>query len=41
VYKEVKEAYIKEVAEEEFKVGNICERLYNSLMDWKVIPFPE
>lgn len=41
VYRKAKEDHIKEVAEEEFKVGNICERLYNSLMDWKVIPFPE
>ena len=35
-YKEAKEAYIKEIAKELFERGNIVEKVYNALMNYKV-----
>lgn len=40
-YKFYKEALIKQVAEEEFDKGNIIEEVYNNLMKYEVVPFPE
>lgn len=35
-YKQAKEEYVKEVAEEFYKRGEICEDIYNALMVWEV-----
>lgn len=40
-YKIAKEEYIKKVATEEYNAGNISEQVYNSLMKWEIIPFPD
>lgn len=40
-YKTYKENLIKQVALEEFNKGNITEEVYNNLLNWEVVPFPE
>lgn len=40
-YKEYKENLIKQVATEEFDKGNIIKEVYDNLMKWEVVPFPE
>tara|TARA_R110000850_G_scaffold208805_1_gene334857 strand:+ start:673 stop:1272 length:600 start_codon:yes stop_codon:yes gene_type:complete len=40
-YKEYKEDYIKQTAQEHYSLGNISEAIYNNLMTWEVVPFPE
>ena len=36
VYKEAKEAYIKQVAEEEYSIGNITKECYDAMMNYEV-----
>lgn len=40
-YKEYKENLIKQVAKEEYEKGNIIKEVYDNLMKWEVVPFPE
>lgn len=41
VYKEYKENLIKQVAKEEYEKGNIIKEVYDNLMIYEVVPFPE
>lgn len=40
-YKQFKEAFIKEVAQKHFKAGSISKPIYDNLMTFEVIPYPE
>ena len=40
-YKRHKEEVIRSVAQEHFDSGNIQRNVYDSLMNWEVVPFPE
>ena len=35
-YKEAKESYIKQVAQEEYSLGNITKKCYDAMMSYKV-----
>lgn len=41
VYRQAKEEVIRKVAEENFKLGKITEKVYKALLNHKVLPFPE
>lgn len=40
-YKEYKESLIKQIAKEEYEKGNIIKEVYDNLMIYEVVPFPE
>lgn len=40
-YKAAKESQIKRIATERFERGEINEKVYQTLMQWQVVPFPE
>lgn len=39
-YKNAKEQHIAKVANEEYLAGNITKEVYESLLNWEVVPFP-
>lgn len=41
VYKEFKMRVIRDVAIKHYNEGNISEKIYNNLLNWKVVPYPE
>lgn len=40
-YKEYKESLIKQISKEEYEKGNIIKEVYDNLMIYEVVPFPE
>lgn len=40
-YKEYKESLIKQIVKEEYEKGNIIKEVYDNLMIYEVVPFPE
>ena len=41
VYKDHKEFTVKKSAQDYYNRGEICEAVYNNLMNWEAVPYPE